>query len=182
VQQTPVSENTPTQYAAPPAAAQPVAAPALIAPLPRPPQTTGQSQAFGQPQPLNGNAPTAYAPPPPQQLPPQQQTNYASPSNSAAGNTARSNAGPPPNAPDTVTVDGITYVNGQEPRALGTLAGPPQAASTDPSMTPSAPAPSRAPAYSTRSYAPADRNGGAPLPNDVIILPNGQMAVPNGQQ
>jgi hypothetical protein len=84
-----------------------------------------------------------------------------------------------------VTVDGVTYINGQEPHALGTLSGPPQAANSDVPMPPGVPAmplQSPPPSRSTRYYAPADRDGGAPLPDDVIILPNGQMAVPNGQR
>ena len=106
----------------------------------------------------------------------------APPNNAGQNNLGQNNAGPQPGAPDTVTVDGVTYVNGQEPRSLGTLAGQPQAASNDGTMPPGVSAPpvqSPPPGYSTRYYAPADRDGGAPLPNDVIILPNGQMAVPN---
>jgi hypothetical protein len=170
------------QDAAPPAVMQPAAAPAVTAPPPRqfapqapasraPASQAPGSQATGQPQQLNGNAPAAYAPPSRQQAPQQQ--------------PQLGNAGPPPNASDAVTVDGTTYVNGQEPRALGTLAGPPQAAYSDAPMppgVPAMPAQSASPGYSTRSYAPADHDGGAPLPNDVIILPNGQMAVPNGQR
>jgi len=89
--------------------------------------------------------------------------------------TAPADLGPPPNAPDTVTVDGTSFVNGQEPRALGTVGtAPPQSASMN------APPPS-ASAYAMRPYTAVDRNGGAPLPNDVVILPNGQMTVPANQ-
>jgi hypothetical protein len=41
--------------------------------------------------------------------------------------------------------------------------------------------PAPPPAYAPRPYTPTDHEGGAPLPNDVIILPSGQMAVPNGR-
>ncbi len=162
------------QDSSPPALTQPAAAPAVTAPPPRqfapraPNSQAPGAQATGQPQPLTGNAPAAYAPPSQPQAPQQL---------SQPGNAA----GPQPNGPDTVTVDGVTYINGQEPHALGTLAGPPQAANSDASL-PATPVQSAPPGYSTRSFAPADRDGGAPLPNDVIILPNGQMAVPNGQQ
>ncbi|HEX3974317.1 MAG TPA: hypothetical protein VHX19_23490 [Stellaceae bacterium] len=169
---------------APPAVTQPAAAPAVSAPPPR----RHEPQATGQPEQLNRTAPAAY--PPPQQQPQQQQPNFATrapppanfaPDNSGHNNAAPANAAPQPGSPDTVTVDGVTYVNGQEPHALGTLGNQPPAASDAPMPpgVPSLPAPSRP---STRYYAPADRDGGAPLPNDVIILPNGQMAVPNGQQ
>ena len=170
----------------PPAVTQPAAAPAVSAP-PR----VRQPQATGQPQQLNRNAPAAYPPPQQPSTEQQPQPNFATrspppvnaaPNNAGQNNLGQNNAGPQPGAPDTVTVDGVTYVNGQEPRSLGTLGAQPQAASNDGTMPPGIPAPpvqSAPPGYSTRYYAPADRDGGAPLPNDVIILPNGQMAVPN---
>jgi hypothetical protein len=155
------------QEIGPPPVTEPAAAPA-VTPAPR----RYRSQATAQPQPLSRNAPADYAPPPQRQSAPQQQDT--------------DNAGPPPGTPDTVTVDGVTYVNGQEPHALGTLgAGPPQAASNDdgmPSYAPPVPQRAAAPAYSARPYTPAEHDGGAPLPNDVIILPSGQMAVPDGQR
>jgi len=158
------------QEAAPPAVTLPTAAPE---PLPRPRPRPSQPQmdvpqATGQPQQLNRDAPANFAPPQPQFPAPQQQRQPA-------------NAAPAPTGPDTVTIDGVTYVNGQQPHALGTIGAPPQA--SDAPMPPGVPAlpQSPPPGYSTRSYAPADRDGGAPLPNDVIILPNGQMAVPNGR-
>jgi hypothetical protein len=164
---------------------QPAAAPAVTAPPPRfgAAQPATPSQANGQPQQLNGNAPAAYQPP--QQQPAAQQQRQPSfapmPLNAAPNNVAPGNATPQPSGPDTVTVDGVTYVNGQEPRALGSLSGPPPG-STDSAAPPDLPTRNvqTAPGSgSTRYYAPADRDGGAPLPNDVIILPNGQMAVPN---
>ncbi|HEX4192925.1 MAG TPA: hypothetical protein VHY80_07495 [Stellaceae bacterium] len=197
----PAQHDTQPQDVPPSAVTQPAAAPAVSAPPPR----RHEPQATRQPQQLNRNAPAAYPPPPqPQQQPQQQQPNFATrsppPANFAPDNSGQNNAGPnygapnnagpnyagPANAapqpgPDTVTVDGVTYVNGQEPHALGTLGNQPQAASDAP-MPPGVPyLPAQSPP-STRYYAPADRDGGAPLPNDVIILPNGQMAVPNGQQ
>jgi hypothetical protein len=172
---------------APPAVTQPAAAPAESAPPPR----RHRLQATGQPQQLDRSAPTAYpepAYPPSQQQPSQQQqqpsfaTRSPPPTDVAPDNGGQNNASPQPGSPDTVTVDGVTYVNGQEPHSLGTLSDQPPAASDAPMppAAPSSPAPSQPP--STRYYAPADHDGGAPLPNDVIILPNGQMAVPNGQQ
>jgi hypothetical protein len=159
----PAPQNAVPQNTAPLAVTQPAAAPAVTQPpRPRRPLSTGQ------PQPLTREAPATYAPPPQQQPPLQRQQ--------------PDNAGLPPGTPDTVTVDGVTYVNGQEPRALGTLGGP-QAASNDTAMSPGLPAippPSAPPAYTTRPYIPTDHEGGAPLPNDVIILPSGQMALPNG--
>ncbi|HWE73572.1 MAG TPA: hypothetical protein VG328_10470 [Stellaceae bacterium] len=190
----PVQQDFAPQDVAPPAATQPAAAPALTAAPPR----RYRPQASGQPQQLNrNNAPAAYPPPPPQQFqqqPQQPPPNFATrspPANLAPDNggqytrapnygAAPNDGSPQPGSPDTVTVDGVTYVSGQEPHSLGTLAGQPQDASSDapmPPAVPAMPAPSRPPA--TRYYAPSDHDGGAPLPNDVIILPNGQMAVPD---
>jgi len=159
----PAPQNTAPRDTAPPAVTQPAAAPAVTAP-PRP----HRRQATAQPQPLTRDAPAAYAQSPQQQPPLQRQQ--------------PDNLGPPPGTPDTVTVDGVTYVSGQEPHSLGTLGGPPQAGSNDAAMTPSLPAmppPATPPAYTARPYTPSDHAGGAPLPNDVIILPSGQMAIPN---
>ena len=152
------------QDIAPPPKAEPAAAPAVS-----PPPRRTRPQASGQPQPLSREAPAAAYVLPPQQRPARQP---AQPDN----------LGPPPNATDTVTVDGVTYVNGQEPHSLGTIGASPQAAS-DAGMPPYAPPmpASPPPSYSARPYTPTDHDGGAPLPNDVIILPNGQMAVPNGR-
>jgi hypothetical protein len=189
----PVPQDAAPQDVAPPVVAQPAAAPAVSAPPPRP----RPPQATGQPQQLNRSAPAAYPPPqqqqqqqaPQQQQQQQQQPNFATrspppvnaPISTGPNNTGQNNAAPQPGSPDTVTVDGVTYVSGQEPRALGTLSGQPQAANSDAPMSPVAPAlPAQSPPNSsTRYYAPSDHDGGAPLPNDVIILPNGQLAVPN---
>jgi hypothetical protein len=152
-----------------PLVTEPAAAPAVTPPPRRSRPQAPSSQATAQPQPLTRDAPAAYAPPPQRQPARQQQDT--------------DNVGPPPGTPDTVTVDGVTYVNGQEPHALGTLSGQPQAASSDGGMPPYAPPmPQQAPAYTSRPYTPAEHDGGAPLPNDVIILPSGQMAVPDGQR
>jgi hypothetical protein len=162
----PVPQEVAPEDVAPPVT-EPAAAPAVSAPPRRiRPQATGQPPAFTR------NAPdAAYAPPLPQQ-PVRQQVQPA-------------NLGPPPGAPDTVTVDGVNYVNGQEPRALGTLGGSPQVLSSDggmPSFAPPTPLqPMAPPAYTPRPYMPTEHEGGAPLPNDVIILPNGQMALPGGR-
>jgi hypothetical protein len=175
----PIQQDAAPQDIAPPA--QPVAAPAVSAP----PRLRPPAPATGQPQQLNRDAPASY-PQPPLPAPLPQQTNNPptnlGPTNLAPSNVTPGLAAPPATGTDTVTVDGVTYVNGQEPRALGTL-GASQAPSGDASVPPGVPAlPTQSvPSYSTRSYAPADRDGGAPLPNDVIILPNGQMAVPNGR-
>jgi hypothetical protein len=159
----PAPQNTARQERqdmAPPAVTEPAAAPAITPPPRRP-----RPQATSQPQSLTRNAPADYAPPPQQQ--PRQPDSV----------------GPAPGTPDTVTVDGVTYVNGQEPRSLGTLGGASQAASNDAAMPPSLPAmPPPPPSYAARPYTPTDHDGGAPLPNEVIILPSGQMAVPSGQQ
>ncbi|HVA14359.1 MAG TPA: hypothetical protein VNF99_13995 [Stellaceae bacterium] len=96
----------------------------------------------------------------------------------------------PANPPNTVTVDGVTYVEGQQPRTLGTLsdAPPPATADATPAPTPaSASVPAAmpsVPAYTGTPYTPPSDAGNqsAPLPNDVIILPNGQMTVPSGAQ
>ena len=150
---------------APPPLTEPAAAPAVT-----PPPRRNRPPATGQPQPLTRDAPAAAYAPPPQQRParqPPQPDNFG-----------------PPGTPDTVTIDGVNYVSGQEPRSLGTLAGSPQAVSSNASIAPYAPAmpPQQMapPAYAPRPYIPTDHEGGAPLPNDVIILPNGQMALPGG--
>jgi hypothetical protein len=157
----PRPEQSTPEDIAPPAATEPVAAPAVT-----PPRRTRQATA--QPQPLTREAPAAA---------------YAPPSQRPSG-LQPSDLGPPP-APDSVTVDGVNYVNGQEPRALGTLGGAPQALSSDggmPSYAPPTPLqPMAPPAYAPRPYMPTEHEGGAPLPNDVIILPNGQMALPGGR-
>jgi hypothetical protein len=90
-------------------------------------------------------------------------------------------APPADQPPNTVTVDGVTYVNGQQPHALGTLSSsePPAAsdgAAAPPLPTIDVPSASRAVPYTP----PADAS--TPLPNDVVIGPNGQMTVPAGQQ
>ena len=160
----PQPQNIAPEDVAPPAMTEPAAAPAVISP----PRRT-RPQATGQPQALTREPPAAV---------------YAAPPRPTRQSVPPDNLGPPPSAPDTVTVDGLTYVNGQEPRALGTLGGPPQAASNDAVMPPdlSAVAPPPRPAYTARPYTPTEHEGGAPLPNDVIILPSGQMAVPDGSR
>lgn len=161
-------EPAPAPAQAAPAVNQRAAAPAVA-----PPARYAGPPANARPQSLNRGAPAAQprAPqtPPPPQEPPSYATRQPPPS---------PDTGPPPNASDTVTIDGLSYVSGQEPHALGTLGGPPQAAA-EPAMPPATP-PAR-PVYA-RPYTPVDREGGAPLPNDVIMLPNGQLAVPNGAQ
>jgi hypothetical protein len=94
-------------------------------------------------------------------------------------NAPNSNA-PNANAPNTVTVDGVTYVSGQEPHALGTLSSTQPPANDGSTPPPAAPAPTPQP-YAAAPYAPLSDTG-APLPNDVIIAPNGQISVPSGQQ
>jgi hypothetical protein len=158
-----LDQSTPRDRAAlpptPPAPAQ-----ANVAP---PPPAAAAPIATGRPRPLNQSAP------PPQReaaLPPQ-----APPSSSAPDNG-------PATGPNTVSVDGVTYVNGQEPRALGTVGD-----ANAPAANTAAP-PAFAPAQPTaadtmRPYVPRETNNDVtPLPNDVIILPNGQMAVPSAQQ
>ena len=79
---------------------------------------------------------------------------------------------------NTVTVNGVTYVDGQQPQALGTISAPTPDASNVP--TPLALSPIHTqPANAAQPYTPPDNS--APLPNDVIIGPNGQMSVPSGQ-
>lgn len=159
----PALAPTMRQDAAPPAVTEPAAAPAVT-----PPPRRQRPQATSQPQALTRNAPADYAPPsqPPSRLQPQQPDN----------------GGPPAGTQDTVTVDGVTYVNGQEPHSLGTLGASTQDASTDAPMAPSEPAMAPPPPPpASRPYIPTDHAGGAPLPNEVIILPSGQMAVPNGR-
>ena len=163
------------------AAPQTAAAPALTPPRARAPQATAQPQS------LSREAPAAY-PPRPQQLAPQPPSVATrSPPRAYAGPNAAApaDAAPAPNGPNTVTVDGVTYVDGEQPHALGTLNGSPDggnvAMPASAAPTPLQPAPPASPAYSPRPYTPVDRDGGAPLPNDVIILPNGQLAVPNGR-
>ncbi|HEY1507080.1 MAG TPA: hypothetical protein VGF92_22455 [Stellaceae bacterium] len=159
----PTRQNAAPQETPPPALTQPAAAPAVA-----PPPRSRRAQATEQPQQLTRDAPAASAPAQQQRQAQQQQQ--------------PDNLGPPPAAPDTVTVDGVNYVNGQEPHTLGTVVGAPQAASADGGMPPSAsPMPQQA-ASTARPYMPADHDGGAPLPNDVIILPSGQMAVPDSQR
>jgi hypothetical protein len=160
-------EPAPAPAQAAPAVNQRAAAPAVA-----PPARYAGAPANARPQSLNRSAPAAQ-PRAPQTPPPQEPPSYAT-----RQPPPSPDAGPPPNASDTVTIDGLTYVSGQEPHALGTLGGPPQAAA-EPAMPPATP-PAR-PVYA-RPYTPVDREGGAPLPNDVIMLPNGQLAVPNGAQ
>jgi hypothetical protein len=159
----PVPQNIVPEDIAPPALTEPAAAPAVTPPLHR-----NRPRAGGQPQALTRDAPAAAYAPPSQQRPARQAPQP-------------DNFGPPPNAPDSVTVDGVNYVNGQEPRSLGTLGGSPQAASSDAGMPAYAPAIPPPPAYTSRPYLPTEHDGGAPLPNDVIILPSGQMALPNNR-
>jgi len=156
----PAPQDIAPQDTAPPAVTEHAAAPAVT-----PPPRRTRTQAAGQTQTRNGPA------------------GYASTQNQPARRYQQpDNDGPPPGASDTVTVDGVNYVNGQEPRALGTLAGPPQALGSDsvaPPLMPAMAPPPPPPAYTPRPYIPTDHAGGAPLPNDVIILPSGQMALPN---
>jgi hypothetical protein len=86
--------------------------------------------------------------------------------------------GTPVPGTNTVTVNGVTYVNGEQPHALGSLSEPAPAATSAP--TPLAPTPAAPSAPATTPYLPPSNS--APLPNDVIIGPNGQMTVPTGQQ
>ena len=162
---TPQPEQLAPEDIAPPAVTEPAAAPAVTPPVRR-----TRPQATVQPQPLTRDAPAAAYAPPPKRIGRQQ--------------PQRNDLGPPPSASDSVTVDGVNYVNGQEPRALGTLGAAPQSVSSDPGMPSYAPPtplqPLAPPAYSPRPYIPTEHEGGAPLPNDVIILPSGQMALPNG--
>ena len=138
---------------------------------------------------MSREAPAAY-PPRPQQLAPQEHppsvaTRSPPPAYAAPNAAAPADAGAPPHGPNTVTVDGVTYVDGEQPHALGTLNGSPDGSNVampaSAAPTPLQPASPASPAYSPRPYTPVDRDGGAPLPNDVIILPNGQLAVPNGR-
>lgn len=110
----------------------------------------------------------------------------------AGGVSAR----PPPQparAPETVSVDGLNYVAGEQPQSLGTLGEAPATDAPTPLMpqqaAQSAPQSSYAPAPQS-GYAPGPNPGlrpyqpqwsGAPLPNDLVILPNGQMMVPANQ-
>lgn len=89
-------------------------------------------------------------------------------------------ASPAPGGANTVTVNGINYVNGEQPQALGTINAPmPDATGTPTPLAPPAPISSAPASNGLTPYTPSNN---APLPNDVIITPSGQMAVPSGTQ
>ncbi|HEY3916297.1 MAG TPA: hypothetical protein VGL83_00815 [Stellaceae bacterium] len=91
--------------------------------------------------------------------------------------TAADNAAPPLGA-NSVTVNGLTYIDGQQPHALGSLNTTVPAPAASHAPTSLTPTPAAAPAAQTTPYTPSD--SAAPLPNDVIVAPNGQMSVPTG--
>ncbi|HEV8015940.1 MAG TPA: hypothetical protein VGP48_10425 [Stellaceae bacterium] len=160
---------------APPRPAMPAPAPATSVPSTPAPGPL----ATGQPRPL-----TQPAPPPQREaaLPPAQQPSFAAPAPNAAPPSAAPDNGQA-TGPNTVTVDGVTYVNGQEPRALGTIGDANAPAANGNAGAPVFVPPQPTSADTMRPYVPRDTNDDvAPLPNDVIILPNGQMAVPSAQQ
>lgn len=167
----------------PPPSPQTAAAPASVPPPTPVPQTFSGPAATGKPAPLTPAAAgqnfnltpflrpetpapaTATAPAPAPVQPP-----------------AAASASPAPEGGNTVTVNGITYVNGEQPQALGTITAPadgaaPNAAGAPTSLAPPTPT-SSAPA--DNGLTPYTPSNGAPLPNDVIITPGGQMAVPSG--
>ena len=133
---------------------------------------------------------TTAAPPQNLTLPMAPPQNFTSPPNDNAVLGTRPSATPSGDQ-DTVTVDGLTYIRGREPQALGTMAEPPP---SDPSVSVNAPPPPMPmPASTTPGMTPYQvpdhtpyqspetngRGNQLPLPNDVVILPNGQMAIPN---
>jgi hypothetical protein len=175
----------------------PAAEPATTAPAPAAKPRKDAALDLPKPRP----AVAAAAPPMPNLPPaapaaatgtPQPLTRAAAPANQNAATTpsltpflhpaaptpAAAPAPVPGTSATTVTVDGVTYVDGQQPHALGTLAAPSLDATNAP--TPLAPTSRTAPSGNAAPYAPS--NGGAALPNDVIISPNGQMSVPSNAQ
>lgn len=93
--------------------------------------------------------------------------------------TAADNAAPPLGA-NSITVNGLTYIEGQQPHALGTLTTATPAAAASSAPVPLAPPQhAAAPAPQTAPYAPPS-DSSAPMANDVIVAPNGQMSVPTG--
>jgi hypothetical protein len=93
-------------------------------------------------------------------------------------------------SPQTVTIDGLTYVDGMQPRSLGTLPVSPQQGGIDApyAAAPQNLAPQPVSAAPGTSYVPLTdaRDSGTrramPLPRGVIMLPNGQMMVPQAGQ
>ena len=164
-------------------AATPAPAPTQQAPTQQAiavPQTSSGPAATGAPQPLGG-----AAAPPGQSTQSFNLTPFLRPQAPASTTTAPTTTASAPAATATpvpgtnsVTVNGITYVDGQQPQALGTINAPtPDTANAPTSLAPTLP-PAQ-PANTARPYTPSDSS--APLPNDVIIGPNGQMSVPSGQ-
>lgn len=183
----PARVEAPTHVETPAPAVATTAAPVLTPPraiVPPPvPQTFSGPAATGAPLPLSGAAAPAY----------QNQNATAAPvlhmpqQAPAASLAPAPDASQPPaagtNGTNTVTVDGVTYVNGEQPHALGTLNGPPPATDASVPPLPTVSVPSTPQPLSATPYTPpSDSSSVAPLPNDVIIQPNGQMTVPSGQQ
>lgn len=137
----------------------PVAAPkdaAAALPKPQPQPTPAAATPAPQPAAAETSAPGPLAPEP----------------------TAADNAAPPLGA-NSITVNGLTYIEGQQPHALGTLTTTTPAAAASSAPTPLAPQPAAAPAPQTAPYTPPS-DSSAPLANDVIVAPNGQLSVPAG--
>ncbi|GEM_PF-2701736 len=102
-------------------------------------------------------SPTAVAPAPPVAETP---ATSAAPMATA---TATTNAAPPPGG--TITVNGITYVKGEQPRSLGTLGSGSPSAPSAASQSPPAPPPAPAPALASNGPAAAVSD----QPREVVI-------------
>lgn len=176
--------------AAPPAPA--TATPAPVANLPPPvaapstpyvPQSFSGPAATGAPLPLSGSstpAPQTSLAAPVLHPPPQAPASSATAATAATAPTPDATQG---GGPNTVTIDGVTYINGEQPHALGTLSSPTPPSDANVPPLPDVSVPATPQPLSAMPYTPpANSNSAAPLPNDVIIQPNGQMTVPSGQQ
>ena len=166
--------ETARKHDAAPAAAHKDAALDLPKPNPQPPAapaTPHKDAALDLPKP-NPQPPAAPATPQPVAA------ETSAPGPLAPVPTAADNAAPPLGA-NSITVNGLTYIEGQQPHALGTLTTTTPAAAASSAPTPLAPQPVAAPAPQTAPYTPP-ADSSAPLANDVIVAPNGQMSVPTG--
>jgi hypothetical protein len=169
-----------------PLANREISEPHAVKPVPSEPATASTTAPIRLRPPEMTTTP-ASPPPPVQPVRTTPAESLAPPSDNAVI-SARPSLAPAADS-DTVTVDGVTYIRGREPQALGTMAEPPP---SDPASVGTAPLPlpvANAPTTLT-PYQPPDhtpyqppetnsRGRALPLPNDVVILPNGQMAIPN---
>ena len=170
--------------------ALPTPAPSVATATTAPRSFDNGSAATGRPLPLSRTSLPAdnTAPalrPPSAMTPPANDNAPAAQAPSLAGPASLPAMAAPPAAdqPNTVTVDGVTYVNGQQPHALGTLSSSEPPAASDASGATPAPLPTIDVPSSSRAvpYTPPS-DASTPLPNDIVIAPNGQMSVPAGQQ